>query len=404
LHSQTSGATPKVVCEDGAKVGKISESRVGTEPGTTSLRHIAGLDLVRFFAAFSVMAFHYFAWTPLSPLSTGAHILGHVKASRALADFTWFGWVGVEIFFVISGFVIAFSAENAGAWAFARARVLRLAPGAWICASLTLALSLAFGQPLLTTIDGYVHAVLFLPFGPYIDGVYWTLAIEIAFYLLVFLLLLNGRARQLELLGMLIGVGSALFLFLTILKPGLLYRWDPRWFEVLLLRHGVFFAIGVSLWACWRRGVSLARIAFISVMLIAALREIALASKDFAAGMEIERSPLAPSALFLVILALMVAALASNAVFATRPKLVETLRVLGLATYPLYLVHQVLGAFALKFLIAAGAPPIAAAFLAGVFFVGLAIVIARYAEPPLRGVLRDAMRGNAGRLAPAATP
>ena len=42
------------------------------------------------------------------------------------APFTWFGWVGVEIFFVISGFVIANSATQSSPGAFRLGRVLRL--------------------------------------------------------------------------------------------------------------------------------------------------------------------------------------------------------------------------------------------------------------------------------------
>jgi peptidoglycan/LPS O-acetylase OafA/YrhL len=67
-----------------------------------------------------------------------------------------FGWVGVEIFFVISGFVIAFTAEGASSRAFLRSRVLRLVPGPWICA--TIALVLYDGvilRPLGTMLPGY---------------------------------------------------------------------------------------------------------------------------------------------------------------------------------------------------------------------------------------------------------
>jgi peptidoglycan/LPS O-acetylase OafA/YrhL len=51
-------------------------------------RQLLGLDLIRFSAAFMVLAFHLCAGTALGPL-------------------TRWGWVGVEIFFVLSGFVIA---------------------------------------------------------------------------------------------------------------------------------------------------------------------------------------------------------------------------------------------------------------------------------------------------------
>jgi len=54
----------------------------------------------------------------------------------------WLGWVGVEIFFVLSVFVIAYSAEGSSAFSFFRSRILRLMPAVWICASLVFAVLL----------------------------------------------------------------------------------------------------------------------------------------------------------------------------------------------------------------------------------------------------------------------
>ncbi|MER9864925.1 hypothetical protein [Mesorhizobium sp. M0185] len=73
---------------------------------------LVGLDLLRIFAAFSVMLFHfaYWSWAP-TVASTPKSITGGALQYPELIPFSWWGWVGVEIFFVISGFVIAFSAS-----------------------------------------------------------------------------------------------------------------------------------------------------------------------------------------------------------------------------------------------------------------------------------------------------
>ena len=47
-----------------------------------------------------------------------------------------FGWIGVQIFFVISGIVIANSAQSATPFRFAVSRFLRLYPAAWIAAAI----------------------------------------------------------------------------------------------------------------------------------------------------------------------------------------------------------------------------------------------------------------------------
>src|SRR5712675_1260110 len=62
------------------------------------------------------------------------------------APYTWFGWVGVEIFFVISGFVIANSASKSSATEFLVGRALRLYPAVWVCATATLLVLVLFGS------------------------------------------------------------------------------------------------------------------------------------------------------------------------------------------------------------------------------------------------------------------
>jgi peptidoglycan/LPS O-acetylase OafA/YrhL len=102
-------------------------------------------------------------------------------------NYTYFGFVGVQIFFVISGFVIAFSSERATKFSFFVSRVVRLGPAVWICATITLfsTLMVGFASP---TSEWYLYlrGIFFLPWGGYIDGSYWTLSIEISFYILVF--------------------------------------------------------------------------------------------------------------------------------------------------------------------------------------------------------------------------
>jgi peptidoglycan/LPS O-acetylase OafA/YrhL len=366
--------------------------------------HIVGLDLVRFIAAFSVVLFHYFAWSWLAPLSTVGRVLhDNIVAFPGESAWTWFGWIGVEVFFVISGFVIAFSAETASAGSFARARILRLAPAAWICACVTLAVALLIRfdyRPALAA--DFIRSVLFSPVGPYIDGVYWTLGVEVAFYFLVFLLLRFSTFAFIERLAIALGLYSASFLFASLFVPNIVTDLPSRLIEISLLRHGVYFALGVMIWACARRGPSLARLAFCALLLAAGFREIELTAANFLSEMHTSGNVIIPQIAFTVAVAMIALSVFANRWLLAGP-LTTPLRMLGLATYPLYLIHQLVGAEVMKLLIGAGMSDPAAAWTTIAACVAAAIFIATVLEPPLRRVLRGSINLAQTKFAPAAS-
>src|SRR5688572_29637953 len=89
---------------------------------------IAELDLLRFLAAAAVVLFHATDWP------TQTNLL------RAAATF---GFMGVPLFFMISGFVILMTAQNRSGLQFVNSRIARLYPSFWICVLLS-ALALTF--------------------------------------------------------------------------------------------------------------------------------------------------------------------------------------------------------------------------------------------------------------------
>lgn len=294
---------------------------------------IAGLDLIRFAAAVMVAMFHlaYFEW-----------ILTDTIFLRALAPFFSFGWVGVEIFFVLSGFVIAYSANGKSALTFARSRFLRLYPGAWVCASITGLVLVGGGDNIL---GPFLRSIFLWPFGPWVDGVYWTLGIEMAFYGLVFLLLASFGFGALFHLMASIGLISSAFWFSWFFDhvggaDSFGWTMGHRYFELLLIHYGCFFALGGSIWlillnkSSWIYGL-LAGVSAVSGLICI----YAIAQAKASAGQG--HAPIVP------MLAWVVSVLGIILSVSMRDRMEvlsgPIIRILGQATYPLYLLHHTLG-------------------------------------------------------------
>jgi peptidoglycan/LPS O-acetylase OafA/YrhL len=157
--------------------------------------------LLRFLAALMVIYGHSYAVTKLP---------GHIDLVQQLLHFTYAGGVGVDIFFVISGFLVTASYLNRRHWPeFMKARCLRIFPGLIAC---ILAISFLLG-PFVTTLGPAEYL-----FGPqlYVDlfrsltlhlrlpgvfehlpldavnGSLWTLPPEFLLYVLVGLAGLSG--------------------------------------------------------------------------------------------------------------------------------------------------------------------------------------------------------------------
>lgn len=347
-------------------------------------RNLEAIDLLRLLSALAVLAYHYgsaFGRLP-DPHAAG---WAHTPLPDGWMAWSWCGWIGVELFFVISGCVIAGSARGTGAGTFVARRAARLFPAAWICASLSLAALLLAGAsgPLL---GEWLGSVALSPVGPWIDGVYWTLGVEIAFYALVAALLAWRRVDSLEPLGFVLA-GWSLAYWLVVASGALPAAWvQPRIADLLLLTHGGFFALGIFLRAALDRGMTRGRALAMALCLLPATIEIVAHAVRSARELGIGASPLAPMAIFA---AGVVAMLAANTL---QPVLARWLRpgwaiAAGLATYPLYLLHQAAGTAAMAALIRAGLPGTLAAMLVGAAMLVLAFVIAATAEPWLRARL-----------------
>jgi peptidoglycan/LPS O-acetylase OafA/YrhL len=298
-------------------------------------QRMAGLDALRFAAASMVLLFHLGYMTSVPPT------VESISAGVRYPELTTlgFGWVGVQIFFVISGIVISYSAEQSTANGFLRARILRLVPAVWICAPLS-ALAVA-SYNLLPGINigrSLAKSMLFYPWGGWIDDVYWTLGIEIMFYAVVWGLLLCGRIDHLRWLAFAIGGLSAGFLIGTrILVPD--FELETAWNRALglsLLHHGVFFALGILIYQSRDQPMPWL---FTAVLTVGGVVQITVAG---AKGAEVFHAPPGMAGAIPVSVWLLALLLAYGSVHWSL-KGSRRLTLVGLATYPLYLLHQYCG-------------------------------------------------------------
>jgi hypothetical protein len=154
--------------------------RSDPSPRGAESQRLEGLDVLRGLAAASVMIYHYTAWYSWD-------MGGHPPPGPALS--LPYGNFGVDLFFMISGFVIMMTVERtATRSAFALSRFARLFPAFLACMAIT---ALAGGALHgFDTFPGLVRAAGNLTMAPAlfgqvaIDGSYWSLAYELGFYAL----------------------------------------------------------------------------------------------------------------------------------------------------------------------------------------------------------------------------
>jgi peptidoglycan/LPS O-acetylase OafA/YrhL len=363
--------------------------------------HVYGLDIVRFLCTLMVCAFHL-SW----------HNAGMVSAMP-------FGWIGVQIFFVISGVVIANSAARATPLRFLRSRFLRLYPAAWLVAIVNFGLLLAVPLPVFGTmgvwVDPSLRALsysLALAGTTFLTSAYWTLPIELAFYALILLAILGGGARRLILVARLLVVAGVPYLILLSLATTgsatlgwFDFAYGPK--NMLLLRHGVFFAIGMYFWLLnSERGLAPIDRLLLALALGGAGLEIHARASQIVASYAVgAHGPFGIG--FLVSGALAIFAAGICAILVSlrhaqawippaRPA--AWVRTLGLVTYPYYLLHEILGAFVLHGALSRGFGHAAALGLAMAVIGVAAYLIARHGEPALRRAIGNAFDRNGNRV------
>lgn len=315
---------------------------------------LAELDALRGLAALAVVLFHYsYQYPILFPKATPL-------------PFSW-EWAqnGIWLFFAISGFVISMTLERVNnGWDFVWARFSRLYPVYWAAmiittSVVTLSATHSLDIPMTDKIANITMFENWLGMDA-IDPVYWTLGVELCFYICMFGLYVSGFLDHLEWV-LLPWVGLYLFQQLT----GLLFFKAEL---LLVLSYIPYFAIGMLFYRYHRGLLPRWRLVGWQCMIIA------LVSVE-----GIEASLVASS------IALLFGLMTMGWLSILSARL---LLWLGAISYPLYLIHQNVGYVIMLNLDRAGVPIWATAAIAITSALVLAHMLHHFVEQPAQRWLR----------------
>jgi len=331
-----------------AGINVASETQAGQLNEFQSANRIATLDGYRALAILSVIAFHYTVrWAP--PNDPNAHFPSGAMFD-GLAPFEY-GWLGVELFFVISGFVILMTLErcrNVGD--FVCRRFARLWPPLVVAATLTTAVIYIIG-PLdwrpnrydyltsILLIDESITSRLLHHSTKWVDGAYWSLAVEIRFYVLAAIVYLAVGRKFIRLwLGVLVAVYFATLLvdYLPIANPQIANAQRLLSF-IFFPEYLPYFTLGVCVYEIYSKG-SLRRQAIAGMVMAVC---IILYSAAFGENIFVLKDASTCILANLIIFILFYLFLIDHSlvsIFKTR-----YIVALGQASYSLYLIHQSIG-------------------------------------------------------------
>ena len=337
------------------------------------------LDGVRAVAILWVALFHHAVfWTPAGE---GLDLLpyGDRLAWIPLADV---GLFGVLMFFVVSGAVISMSLERFdGPLRFGRARAVRLVPAMLVCSAITFVLTALLGPPELTrSVPEWLISAAFVPPGhvgrvlgvegwEWLDGAYWSLWVEVRFYVVAALLAYGLRGAFLP-AWLLFAAGCASLHIAGMMEIGQASALS----RLLFAEYQPYFTAGIAL-AALRGGGGRLALAALSASAVLALGYLAFGGMGEAAW--------SGSSVVALGIAFALPGLAMLRPSAVRVLAARPLTALGRASYGYYLLHQNAGIALVLALPLVGWASVGWMLVVQAGLIGMALALFAWVERPV---------------------
>jgi len=235
------------------------------------------------------------------------------------------------------------------------------------------------------------------------EGVYWTLILEVVFYGIVAALIWAGRFSKIDVLAKALTIYSGVAIIICLaaqFTDSSAVHWIAnlvRGKRQILAWHGVFFALGIYfyLWSDGRPSRSYSAFSLVTFALCCLQIYVAAAfpqrlddaSTGSVKGVASWLPPLLVFSAFTSIIPVSIIYKERIATLVSH-KSGMIIRTLGLMSYPVYLIHFTLGVVLIREMVVAGIAPVFALGLAAFALIGLSFVIAKYWEPPIQRWLK----------------
>ena len=299
-----------------------------------SKKRLYQIDLLRILSAFFVLMYHY---TFRGFMSKKYLFVEYPFLSKFFKD----GYLGVSLFFMISGFVILMSVQNKTISGFVKSRFLRLYPAYWVCLLVSFFTILIFGAPYLTVsfFDLFSNFTMFNGFLklPYVDGAYWSLLVEMKFYILMFLfILLKGKYNFKVDYFIILYILLSLISMISDIHPYKLYT-IVNYF--LTFKYSSFFISGMIFYMIYKVGLNfkylLQLLICYSMSIFWSLKEVNIMENQYNLDFSETVTIIYVSVFYIVMFLISTGKLEvlNRKVFLK----------FGVLTYPLYLLHQNIG-------------------------------------------------------------
>ncbi|MFF4251069.1 acyltransferase family protein [Streptomyces sp. NPDC001663] len=355
-----------------------------TAPLRRERPRLYAIDGIRLVAALMVAVHHYAgSWRVDQP----DNLVWGRPASEVMPTvfrFATYGWIGVEIFFVISGFVICMSCWGRTPRQFFVSRVIRLYPAYWFAIAFTTAVVVAVpGVWERLKLRDILLNFTMLQSGSgvdSVDGVYWTLWSELRFYLLFMVVVATGLTyRKVVVFCCVWGAAAMLAPVAKFHLLTLVANPDGAW----------FFIAGLALYLMHRFGQDLLLWGILAMAWLMGQRQLGLRidNNEHVSGWR-------GSAVIFTVFLLVMVAIALGATDRIRWRWLVTA---GSLTYPLYLLHYVAGTALINRLRDTMDPRLLVAVVIAGFLV-LSWLVHRFVEAPVARMLKRGLDTSFARL------